>query len=182
MTRRKFRYQSVQRVDSVEVGHYLQKDGGICPQRDSNSIAMVVETDGRHGKAVALRDSEGRYCYSGKVLTSGKTFQTIDGKRKEGVINPRQTDEIVDENKLIFTSGMPYGEQCAFGYADGADLTQRLIDKYRQTEHAYRRNGGLLARKEMLAEVEQHPGKLCAVTCGTGTALSSPATRRNSRL
>lgn len=53
---------------------------------------------------------------------------------------------------------MPYGEQCAFGYADGADLTQRLIDKYRQTEHAYRRNGGLLARKEMLAEVEQHPG------------------------
>lgn len=73
----------VQRVDSVEVGHYLQKDGGICPQRDSNSIAMVVETDGRHGKAVALRDSEGRYCYSGKVLTSGKTFQTIDGKRKE---------------------------------------------------------------------------------------------------
>lgn len=119
---------------------------------------MVVETDGRHGKAVALRDSEGRYCYSGKVLTSGKTFQTIDGKRKEGVINPRQTDEIVDENKLIFTSGMPYGEQCAFGYADGADLTQSLIDKYRQTEHAYRRNGGLLARKEMLAEVEQHPG------------------------
>ncbi|WP_373111600.1 hypothetical protein [Bacteroides caccae] len=157
-TRRKLRYQPVQRVDSVEVGHYLQKDGRICPQRDSNSIAMVVETDGRHGKAVALRDSEGRYCYSGKVLTSGKTFQTIDGKRKEGVINPRQTDEIVDENKLIFTSGMPYGEQCAFGYADGADLTQRLIDKYRQTEHAYRRNGGLLARKEMLAEVEQHPG------------------------
>lgn len=157
-TRRRLRYQPVQRVDSVEVGHYLQKDGGICARRDSNSIAVVVETDGKHGKAVALHDSEGRYCYSGKVLTSGKTFQTIDGKRKEGVINPRQADEIIDENKLIFTSEMPYGEQCAFGHADGAELTQRLIDKYRQTEYAHRRNGHLFARKEMLAEVERHPG------------------------
>jgi len=157
-TRRKLRYQPVQRVDSVEVGHYLQKDGGICTECDSNSIAVVVETDGRHGKAVALRDCEGRYCHSGKALTAGKSFQTIDGKRKEGVINPRQTDEICDGNKLIFTPEMPYGEQCAFGYADGAGLTQRLIDKYRQTEYAYRRNGGLPTRKEMLSEVERHPG------------------------
>ena len=72
----------MQRVDSVEVGHYLQRDGGICTERDSNSIAVVVETDGRQGKAVALRDCEGRYCHSRKALTVGKSFQTIDGKRK----------------------------------------------------------------------------------------------------
>lgn len=157
-TQRKLRYRLVQHMDSVKIGHYLQRDGGICAERDSNSIAVVVETDGMHGKAVALRDSEGRYCHSGKALTTGKTFQTIDGKRKEGVINPRQTDEISDENSLIFTPEMPYGEQCALGYADGAGLTQRLIDQYRQTKYAHGRNGGLFARKEMLAEVEQHPG------------------------
>lgn len=157
-TRRKLCYRPVQRVNSVEVGHYLQKDGGICAERDSNSIAVVVETDGKHGKAVALRDCKGRYCHSGKALTAGKSFQTIDGKRKEGVINPRQTDEIGDENRLIFTSEMPYGEQCAFGYTDGVGLTQKLIDKYRQTEYAHRRNGGLPTRKEMLSEVERHPG------------------------
>ena len=88
----------------------------------------------------------------------GKSFQTIDGKRKEGVINPRQTDEISDENRLIFTAEIPYGEQCAFGFTDGAGLTQRLIDKYRQTEYVHGKNGGLFARKEMLSEVERHPG------------------------
>ena len=157
-TRRKLRYRPMQRVDSVEVGHYLQRDGGICTERDSNSIAVVVETDGRQGKAVALRDCEGRYCHSRKALTVGKSFQTIDGKRKEGVINPRQTDEISDENRLIFTAEIPYGEQCAFGFTDGAGLTQRLIDKYRQTEYVHGKNGGLFARKEMLSEVERHPG------------------------
>jgi len=157
-TRRKLHYGPVQRVDSVKVGHYLQKNGGICAQRDSNSIAVVVETDGRHGKAVALHDSEGRYCHSGKGLNAGKTFQTIDGKRKEGVINPRQADETSDENKLIFTSEMPYGEQCAFGYADGTGLTQRLLNQYRQAEYAHGRNESLFARKEMLSEVERHPG------------------------
>ena len=107
---------------------------------------------------MALHDSEGRYCHSGKGLNAGKTFQTIDGKRKEGVINPRQADETSDENKLIFTSEMPYGEQCAFGYADGTGLTQRLLNQYRQAEYAHGRNESLFARKEMLSEVERHPG------------------------
>lgn len=156
-TERKLCPVPVERTDSVRTGYYLQKGGWICAERDSNSIAVVVETDGRHGKAVALHDSEGRYCHSGKALTSGKTFQTLDGRRKEGVVNPRQADETGDENRLIFTPDMPYNEQCAFGYADGAGLTQKLLERYREA-YPHRNHHGLPGRKEMLAAVEQQPG------------------------
>ena len=138
-------------VDSVQTGHYLQRDGTIQAERDTLSIAVVVETDGRHGKAVALSDCQGLFVFSGNDISSGRRFPTIDGKRKEGIINP--TTGIGEEDKIIYKPGMPYPDDCALGYADGASLTQGLMEANGQTKQS-----SSLSRQTMLQEVARHPG------------------------
>ena len=80
--------QPINAVDTVKVGYYLQKEGYISKRPDSNSIALIIDTDGKHGKAIALQDAMGSYCFSKKPITSKMMYPTIDGKRKEGVLNP----------------------------------------------------------------------------------------------
>lgn len=113
-------------ADTVRIGSFLQEDGTISSTCDSLSIAMVIETDGRHGKAVALRDTEGLYTFGGRALTSGKLFTTIDGTRHEGIINPHSTDDVPEEERIIFKPEMPYPQDCALGYVDGDLLTESL--------------------------------------------------------
>ncbi len=138
-------------VDSVQTGHYLQRDGTIQAERDTLSIAVVVETDGRHGKAVALSDCNGMFVFSGNNLSSGRQFTTIDGTRHEGIINP--TGDTPEDDKIIYKPGMPYPDDCALGHADGASLTQGLIESDRQTKQ-----GSFGARQTMLQETARHPG------------------------
>lgn len=140
-------------VDSVRVGHYLQTDGTIKVEKDSLSVAVVVETDGKHGKAAALSDCEENYVFSDRGITSGKLFPTIDGKRTEGILNPTGMAEETD--KIIYKPGMPYPEDCALGYADGASLTQRLLEMQGQGLSGKQSLPGL---RSMLEEVKQHPG------------------------
>ena len=142
---------SMMPVDSVQTGHYLQKNGTIQAERDSLSIAVVVETDGKHGKAVALSDSKGLFVFAGNDLSSGRRFQTIDGIRKEGIINP--THPVQEDAKIIYKPGMPYLDDCALGYADGASLTQGLVEANGRTKQ-----GSPLGRQTMLQEAARHPG------------------------
>lgn len=141
------------RVDSVCIGYYLQSDGTIREKKDTLSIAVVVKTDGRHGKAVALADCDGYYVFSGKETRSGRTFATIDGKRKEGILNP--AEGIKADEAVIYKPGMPYPEDCALGYADGAGLTQRLLDAQADTSEEPPTPYG---RRSMLIEARRHPG------------------------
>lgn len=141
------------KVDSVLIGHYLQADGTVQAEKDTFSVAVVVETDGRHGKAVALADCEGYYVFSGKKSRSGKTFATLDGKRKEGILNP--AEGIKAEDAVIFKPGMPYPDDYALGYDDGASLTQRLLDAQ---EESMEKPVLLYGRRSMLAETRRHPG------------------------
>ena len=138
-------------VDSVQTGHFLQRDGTIQAEHDSLSIAVVVETDGKHGKAVALTDCKGLFLFSGNNLSSGRRFPTIDGKRKEGVVNP--TTGISEDAKIIYKPGMPYPDDCALGYGDGASLTQGLVEADGQNKQ-----GSPLGRQTMLQEAARHPG------------------------
>ncbi len=41
-------------VDTIKTGHYLRKDGLVVAKRDTMTVAVVFQTDGRHGKAVAI--------------------------------------------------------------------------------------------------------------------------------
>ena len=138
-------------VDSVQTGHYLQRDGTIQAGRDTLSIAVVVETDGKHGKAVALSDCLGLFVFSGNSVSSGRRFSTIDGTRKEGIINP--TTSISEDDKIIYKPGMPYLNDCALGYADGASLTQGLLKANGQAQQS-----SSFDRQAMLQEAARHPG------------------------
>ena len=135
----------------MQTGHYLQKNGTIQAEHDSLSIAVVVETDGKHGKAVALSDSKGLFVFSGNDLSSGRRFPTIDGTRKEGIINP--THPVQEDAKIIYKPGMPYPNDCALGHADGTSLTQGLVEANGRTKQ-----GSSLGRQTMLQEVARHPG------------------------
>lgn len=134
--------QKVAVVDTVKTGHYLRKDGLIVAKRDTMTVAVVFQTDGRHGKAVAIEDVPGTFCFGDKNLTSGIIFGTIDGQRNEGIINDSSSSE---EERLIYKPEIPYSENTAFGHKDGAELTSRLLSKKVGKEDG-----------SMFSEVEKH--------------------------
>ncbi|WP_290392819.1 hypothetical protein [uncultured Duncaniella sp.] len=129
-------------VDTVKIGHYFRKDGLVVAKRDSITVAVVFQTDGRHGKAVAIEDIPGTFCFGDKNLTSGTIFKSIDGQRNEGIINDSSSSE---EERLIYKPEIPYSENTAFGHKDGAELTSRLLNKKKGKEDG-----------TMLAEIEKY--------------------------
>ncbi len=128
-------------VDTVKTGHYLRKDGLVVTKRDTMTVAVVFETDGRHGKAVAIEDVPGTFCFGDKNLTSGTIFETIDGQCNEGIINDSSSSE---DERLIYKPEIPYSDNTAFGHTDGAILTSALLNK----------NGGK-GEESMLTQVEK---------------------------
>lgn len=141
-------------MDSIKVGYFLRSDGYITTAMDAKSIAIVCETDGKHGKAVAINDCKGRFVFSSSELPAGKNFETIDGKRHEGILNPSPQDGIADANKIIWTPKMPYTEKCAIGYTDGAELTHLLTLRSNKVTA----KTGSLRFGSMLNEVQRHSG------------------------
>lgn len=132
--------------DTVKTGHYLQNDGRVVSDFNASCIAMVIQTDGKHGKAIALKDEKGRHLFSGRAITSGKLFATIDGRVSEGRVNP--IDAGADTtNKIVYKPGMPYKESCALGYPHGAILSQQLLSKMSVNE-----------RPSMLTVMQTHKG------------------------
>ena len=121
---RKTDLRKIASVDSVAVGHYLRKDGLIVAKRDTLTVAVVYQTDGKHGKSVAIDDTPGAFSFGAKSLTSGTVFQTIDGQRAEGVINDSSASE---DERLIYKPEMPYSADTAFGFKDGSSLTSSLM-------------------------------------------------------
>lgn len=129
--RRNYCFAPKVEVDTVRVGHYLQNDGSVSELRDSASVAVVFETDGKHGKAVALRDCKGLKLFSSRKLTSGRVFRTVDGTKMEGFINPSRTDGVEEDNRLVYKPSLPYPESCALGYINGCSLCKSLLQKYK---------------------------------------------------
>lgn len=148
--------------DSIKVGYYLQKDGTVSKSFDSLSMALVIGTDGRHGKAVALKDEDGMFVFGNGKQTTGKLFPTIDGKRKEGILNPLSDEAAGEEERIIFKPDMPYPDDCALGYDNGASLTQRLSMQTSQrslAETLSKAHTGLfMTRKKMLSALSRYNG------------------------
>lgn len=133
--------------DTVKVGYYLQNDGRAVSDYNGNCIAMVIETDGKHGKAVALKDEKGRHLFAGRDISSNRFFPTIDGKNTEGRINPLKVTPLDSVNKIVYKPSLPYKENCALGYAHGATLSQMLINKI-----------GINESESMLTVMQTHKG------------------------
>lgn len=135
---------NVATVDTVRTGHYLRKDGLIVAKRDTMTVAVVFQTDGKHGKAIAIEDAGGTFSFGKKNLSCGTIFGTIDGHRTEGIVNEAASSE---EERLIYKPDMPYPGTTAFGNTDGAGHTSLLLNK----------KGGK-DEGSMLNAVERHHG------------------------
>ncbi len=146
-TTRSFVAPTAEAPDTVKVGYYLQSDGYVVSDINIRCIAMVIETDGKHGKAVALRDEKDRYLFAGRNITSGRYFPTVDGRIGDGRINPLRTTPLDSVNKIVYKPGMPYKENCALGYTHGAALSQMLLSKT-----------GINERESMLTVMQTHKG------------------------
>lgn len=116
------------RTDTVSVGFFLSSDGSITRDYEETTVAVVVETDGRHGKAVALSDAEGEWVFSSAGLSSGQVFSTLEGRAAEGILDWGRTATDTPMS-LFYCAALPYPEDCAFSEADGYRLCQRLADR-----------------------------------------------------
>ena len=140
--------------DTIKIGHFLRSDGYVSASIDNKSIAVVYETDGKHGKAVAIGDCKGRFVFANSELPSGRNFETIDGKRMEGVLNPSPNDGVDDRDKIIWTPKIPYDDKCAIGFTDGAALTHMLT--VRSSKVSTLAKG--IRNESMMSEVQRHRG------------------------
>lgn len=110
-------------TDSVKAGDFLQRDGTLSPKLDENSLAWVIQTDGRHGKAVALDDNSTCNRFRKKSFRTGHIFETADGRLREGYFGQPQEEE----EHLVFSPRIRYPGSCALGFDDGAALTQSIL-------------------------------------------------------
>lgn len=123
-TKHPFCKEDKERTDSIKVLGFLQTDGTISDNCDDGSIAMVIETDGRHGKAVALKDASAGMMFRGRDFSTGHIFPTVDGQFNEGSYGNDGQDI---DNRIAFNPGVRYSGRCAFGHRDGALLTSSMI-------------------------------------------------------
>lgn len=114
------------RTDSIRNLNFLQKDGTVSETHNGQSIALVIETDGAHGKAVALKDFEAGMVFRGRDFSTGHIMPTVDGQFSEGCFNPNCKGN-EKENAIAFNSGVRYSGKCAFGYRNGSLLTGAII-------------------------------------------------------
>ena len=135
------------KAEVIRPGYYLQSDGRVVSEYGDSSIAVVIETDGKHGKAIALRDEDGRHLFAGRDISSTYIFSTIDGATAEGRLNPVQDNPLDTINKVVYKPGMPYGEDTALGYMDGAHLTQLLLNA-----------AGISETESMITQAKTHKG------------------------
>ena len=150
------------KVDTIRIGCYLQEDGTVSMKKDCHTIGVVIETDGKHGKAVALKDAEEMYTFGCRTLSSGQIFPTIDGKHTEGFVNPAHKDTADIKDKIIFKPGMPYPNDCALGYAYGEKLSEKLIERSEKSSLAdvinQAQTGLFKPSRQMVSVLSSHKG------------------------
>lgn len=111
----------------VQPLQYLRTDGTITVNYDDKCIAIVIDTDGKHGKAVALADVPVGMMFKGSDFSTGIAFQTVDGQFSEGCFTPGTMQGCEGENKVAFNPNVRYSSKCALAHRNGGVLTSILI-------------------------------------------------------
>lgn len=106
---------------------YLRSDGTITEIYDEKCIAIIIDTDGTHGKAVALSDIPGGMMFKGMDFSTGIAFQTVDGQFREGCFTPGTMQGSGSENKIAFNPNVRYSSKCALAHRNGGVQTGILI-------------------------------------------------------
>ncbi len=126
-TRHPFTKPAAKANADVQPLQYLRTDGTITETYDDNCVAFVIDTDGKHGKAVALADFPGGMMFKGSVFSTGIAFQTVDGQFSEGCFTPGAMQESESENNIAFNPNVRYSSKCALGQRNGGVLTSKLV-------------------------------------------------------
>lgn len=111
----------------VQPLQYLKTDGTITETYDADCVAIVIDTDGKHGKAVALADIPGGMMFKGSDFSTGIAFQTVDGQFSEGCFTPGTMQGNESENNIAFNPNVRYSSKCALVHRNGGVLTSILI-------------------------------------------------------
>lgn len=125
-SKRKFEATDDLQPDTIKVGHYLQEDGSISDTYDSQSIAVVYSTNGKHGIAVGLTDRNAAYVFGKREYLTGHLFQTIDGIHREGLF-PKAAQAKDADDIIVFDKRETYPKASAFGYRQGWILTKEIL-------------------------------------------------------
>lgn len=103
----------------IKEGEYLNYGGTVTKEYTNNSYAVVLETDGVTGIAVALNDAEGQFCFGDDSHTSKRYFPTIDGKLKECILNPEDNIDYKGE-AVVFKPSLTFPKGSALSVGEGA--------------------------------------------------------------
>lgn len=125
-TRHPFTKPAAKENADVQPLQYLMTDGTITDKYDDNCVAIVIDTDGKHGKAVALTDIPGGMMFKGSDFSTGVAFQTVDGQFSEGCFTPGTMQGNGSENNIAFNPNVRYSSKCALAHRNGGVLTSKL--------------------------------------------------------
>lgn len=126
-SKRKFEATNDLQPDTIKVGHYLQEDGRLSDTYDSQSIAVVYSTNGKHGIAVGLTDCNAAYVFGKREYQTGHLFTTIDGIHREGLFSKTAQAKDAD-GSVVFDKRETYPKTSAFGYRQGWILTKEILN------------------------------------------------------
>lgn len=125
-TRHPFTKPAAKANTDVQQLQYLKTDGTIADTYNDNCVAIVIDTDGKHGKAVALADIPGGMMFKGSDFSTGVAFQTVDGQFSEGCFTPGTMQGNGSENNIAFNPNVRYSSKCALVHRNGGVLTSKL--------------------------------------------------------
>ncbi len=126
-TRHPFTKPAAKANAKVQPLQYLRTDGTITETYDANCVAIVIDTDGKHGNAVALADIPGGMMFKGSDFSTGVAFQTVDGQFSEGCFAPGTMQGSESENNIAFNPNVRYSSKCALVHRNGGVLTSKLV-------------------------------------------------------
>lgn len=129
-TKHPFEKPAVSNTDSIKVGYILQKDGSITASAGENALAWVIQSNGKHGKAIALLDNNACNAFGKQSFKTGHVFATADGKLCEGYFGSQE-----HANDLVFSPRIKYPDAIALGFDNGAQLTQAILHNAEETAY-----------------------------------------------
>ncbi len=126
-TKHPFAKETVETGDSIKPLKYLKTDGSVTGTYDDRCIAIVIDTDGKHGKAVSLTDIPMGMMFKGKDFSTGIILPTVDGQFNEGCFKPGANRNSESEKVIAFNPNVRYSAKCAFGHRNGGLLTSTIV-------------------------------------------------------
>lgn len=129
-TKHPFEKPAVSNTDSIKVGYFLHKDGSISATAGETTLAWVIQSNGKHGKAVALVDNYACNAFGKQSFKTGHVFATADGKLCEGYFGSQEHN-----NDLVFSPRIKYPDAIALGFDSGTQLTQAILHDAEETAY-----------------------------------------------